>query len=476
MGGAPLRTSRQSSEGHPPISRAARSPGADAAGARLAAAAALAALAACANIQPPPGGPPDTTPPELASVYPESLAVLPGFKGSVQFRFNEVVSEGTSPSQGLGTGDLEKLVILSPTDRVPDIGWHRSRISVRPAEGWKPDRVYRVELLPGIADVRQNKAKFDDVVTFTTGAPLPRDTLTGRVFDWKAGSPAPRALVEAVLEPDSLPYRALADSSGNFSFGPLPRGEYLVFGVLDANKNFRRDPREPFDTVRIRPESAVTVVPELYAFVHDTLPPRLTEASQSDSVTATLTFAQALDPFQKLDSSLASVRQLPDSTPVPVVSLAFQSAQPAGFGPGLGAFQAPLRPADTTAKAAAKPADTTAAARRADTTGAAAAAAAAARAMHRPALTDRLVLKVGRPWHPGDRFLIDLMGIRTVSGTAGNPRGVLAIPVPKGPSGGPADSLKADSLKADSLKADSLKADSLKAAPADSLKADSLPR
>ncbi len=462
MGGAPLRTSRQSSDGHPPISRAATKQWARSAGA----AAALAALAACANIQPPPGGPPDTTPPELATVYPESLAVLPGFKGSVQFRFNEVVSEGTSPSQGLGTGDLERLIILSPTDRVPDIGWHRSRISVRPAEGWKPNRVYRVELLPGIADVRQNKAKFDDVVTFTTGAPLPRDTLTGRVFDWKAGNPAAQALVEAVLEPDSLPYRALADSSGHFSFGPLPRGEYLVFGVLDANKNFRRDPREAFDTVRIRPESAVTAVPELYAFIHDTLPPRLTEASPSDSVTATLTFAQPLDPFQKVDSSLVSVRQLPDSTPVPVVSLAFQSAQPAGLGPGLGAFQAPLRPADTTAKAAVKPVDTTAAARRADTTAAkrirAAPAAAAARAMHRPALTDRLVLKVGRPWHPGDRFLIDLTGIRTVSGTPGNPRGVLAIPVPKGAPGAPADSLKVDSLKADSLKADSLKADSLK--------------
>jgi hypothetical protein len=407
--------------------------------------------------------------------------VLPGFKGGVEFRFNEVVSEGTSPNQGLGTGDLEKLIILSPTDRVPDIGWHRSRISVRPAEGWKPDRVYRVELLPGIADVRQNKAKFDDVVTFTTGAPLPRDTLTGRVFDWKAGSPAAHALVEAVLEPDSLPYRALADSSGHFSFGPLPRGEYLVFGVLDANRNFRRDPREAFDTVRIRPESAVTAVPELYAFVHDTLPPRLTEASPSDSVTATLTFAQPLDPFQHLDTSLVSVRQLPDSTPVPVVSLAFQSAQPARPGLGLGGLPAP-RPADTTGRAAAKPADTTGAGRiraladsatlrlgkGADTAGAAAAGGAGA--MQRPALTDRLVLKVGRPWHPGDRFLIDMAGIRTVSGTPGNPRGVLAIPVPKGVPGAPADSLKADSLKADSLKADSLKADSLKA---DSLKAPS---
>jgi hypothetical protein len=433
-------------------------------GARRGPAAALTLLAACANIQAPPGGPPDTAAPELASSYPESLAVLPDFKGNVEFRFNEVVSEGTSPSQGLGTGDLEKLVILSPTDRVPAVGWHRRHISIRPAEGWQPNRVYRVELLPGISDVRQNKAKFDDIVTFTTGAPVPHDTLAGRVFDWKAGAPAGKALVEAVLEPDSLPYRALADSSGHFSFGPLPRGEYLVFGVLDANKNFRREPREAFDTVRIRPESAITTVPELYAFVHDTLPPRLAEASPSDSVTAMLSFAQPLDPSQQMDSTMASVRKLPDSTAVPVVSLARQSAPAAGA-----AFQAPLRPADTTAaKAAAKavdttaakralrPADTTAAlplARGADTTG-------AARAMHRPALTDRLVLKVGRPWHPGDRFVIDLKGIRTVSGVAGNPRGVLAIPVPKGAAGA-ADSLKADSLKADSLKRAPTKADSL---------------
>src|SRR5579859_1450554 len=103
IGGCPSEDCRLVRRGAPPSSRAAgpRKTGLGAA---------LAALAACANIQPPPGGPPDTTPPALASVYPESLAVLPGFKGDVQFRFNEVVSEGTSPNQGLGTGDLELLV------------------------------------------------------------------------------------------------------------------------------------------------------------------------------------------------------------------------------------------------------------------------------------------------------------------------------------------------------------------------------
>src|SRR5690349_10302678 len=190
--------SRAAAQGHPPISLAAED------GYPLlslaATGAALALVVACANIQPPPGGPPDTTPPTLASVFPDSLAVLPDFKGDVVFRFNKVVTEGSSPSQGLATADLEKLVILSPARRIPLVRWHRRHISVRPAEGWRPNRVYRIELLPGISDVRQNKSKVRTVVTFTTGAPLPTDTLSGRIFDWKAGNLAPAALVEALLE------------------------------------------------------------------------------------------------------------------------------------------------------------------------------------------------------------------------------------------------------------------------------------
>ena len=412
---------------------------------------------ACANIQPPPGGPPDKTPPTLTSVYPDSMTMPSNFNGNVEFRFNEVVSEGSSASQGFGTGDLEKLIIVSPTNKTPNVGWHRRRITVRPAEGWKPNRVYRVELLPGIADVRQNKSNIDAVVTFTTGAPVPHDSLKGRVFDWKAGSPAALALVEAVLEPDSLPYRALADSAGRFSFGPLPHGEYLVFGVIDVNRNFRRDLRESFDSVRIRPESATTEVPELYAFVHDTLPPRLVDATPSDSVTASLSFATPLDPFQHLDSSTATVRKLPDSTVVPVVSLGFRDSTMQRRA-DTAAVRLPdstgLKRGDTTrARPAPGPADTAAmrmGPMRFDIN-------AAARAMHRPPLSDRLVLKVGEPWHPGDRFLIELKGIRTVSGRTGDARGVLAIPEAKAPPTPPsaADSARADSLrlkqKADSL-------------------------
>ena len=162
-------------------------------------------LPACARMEPPPGGPPDRTPPRLIAVRPDSMARIPGFKGQVEFQFDEVVSEGGTPSTGQGTGDLEKLIILSPSNRVPQVSWKRSRITVKPAEGWRPDRVYRVQLLPGVTDLRRNRSNQGTVLTFTTGAPVPSTTITGTVVDWSTSRPAPEALVEALLFPDSLP-------------------------------------------------------------------------------------------------------------------------------------------------------------------------------------------------------------------------------------------------------------------------------
>src|SRR5688572_3081954 len=161
-------------------------------------------LLACARIEPPPGGPPDAAPPQLVRTTPDSLASLPDFSGDVEFSFDEVISEGSSPSQGTGTGDLEKLVLLSPTKEIPEVRWRRNRITVRPDEGWQRDRVYRVELLPGVADLRRNRLDSGAVVTFSTGAPAPRTRFEGVVVDWTSARPTPGALIVAMKLPDSL--------------------------------------------------------------------------------------------------------------------------------------------------------------------------------------------------------------------------------------------------------------------------------
>ncbi len=388
---------------------------------------ALSALSACARIEPPPGGPPDREPPRLVSVRPESLATLRGFDGVAEFQFDEVISEGGAPSRGEGTGGLEKLVILSPTTRVPEVDWRRSRITVKPSEGWRPNRVYRVELLPGVTDLRNNRSPEGAVVTFTTGAPAPQARLRGLVVDWTTSRPAGGALVVAALLPDSLPYRGVADSTGRFSLGPLPAGEYLVTGVLDQNENQLQDSREAYGSARV--PRGRTDVGELWAFVHDTTPPRIQTVTADDSVTATIAFSQRLDPRQRFTPRDVRLRLLPDSTPYPVTSLLPKPVHDSLHRRTPAADR--RRPADT--------ADTLRGAdsvpRRRPARGAPAPAGDSLTT--RPPLFDRLVLRVPRPWAPGARLVVEIRGVRNVTGVSGNAVGVVAVPEKTPPPGAP---------------------------------------
>jgi hypothetical protein len=388
-------------------------------------------LLACARIEPPPGGPPDAAPPQLVQTTPDSFASLPDFSGDVEFSFDEVISEGSSPNQGTGSGDLEKLVILSPTKEVPQVRWRRNRITVRPDEGWQRDRVYRVELLPGVTDLQRNRLDRGALVTFSTGAPRPQTTFKGAVVDWTSGRPVPAALVVATLLPDSLPYRGLADSAGRFNLGPLPPGEYLVSGVLDENRNHLADPREAFDSVRVPRGRDSTL--ELWAFVHDTTPPRIRTVTPTDSVSAAVEFTQPLDPRQRLQPSAVRVSLLPDSTPVRIASVLPR--------PQDDSVNAKRPAAPDSAKA-----DTTAPPRQPALPGARPGVRrpVIGKLTTRPPLTDQLVIRPAAPWRPGGRYTVEIRGVRNVTGVAGDVVGALVVPERP-----PRDSLApaADSLK-----------------------------
>jgi len=386
-------------------------------------AAAVLALAvlACAKIEPPPGGPPDAMPPGLVATVPESLAILPDFSGDVEFIFNETVSEGGSPNMGLGTGDLERLIILSPTERVPKVKWKRSRVTVRPAEGWVPGRVYRVQLLPGVMDIRRNKSDSGRVVTFTTGAPLPTTHLTGRVYDWGNARPAVGALIEAMLLPDSLRYRTLADTAGRFDLGPLPHGSYVVYAAIDQNRNARFDPRESWDSAGVAPDSGA--VRELWVFPHDTVGPRMSKSAVVDSLTAMLTFTQPLDPTQRFAPEEIRVLLLPDSTAITVLTLLPKEVHDTLYRP----------PADSTQpQGAQRP-------------GAAPGAAVpdSLRPARKPLYTE-LFLRVATPWVPKSTYVIDIDSVRNVNRATAEIRGPLETPEAKPDSTAvPADSAEA---------------------------------
>ncbi len=419
-------------------------------GRRFAAGVGLLILLACAKMGPPPGGPPDKVPPKLLATVPESTGVYPNWKSDVEFRFDEQVSEGGSPNWGLGTGDLEKLILLSPSSKVPVISWKRSRITVHPREGWKPNRVYRIELLPGLLDLRRNRLDTTAVLTFSTGGQLPTDTLRGIAIDWVQGRVAIGALVELILQPDSLVYRAVTDSSGRFDVAPMPSGKYLVYGVIDQNHDLRRGTRESYDSALVTGSKDVA---PLWMIPRDTLGPRITQVTAVDSVSASITFGGPLDPYQKIDSSMVSLRRQSDSSVVP-----FRSVMPKELDDSLQRMERlvadSIRVArDTTIPDSVKkrkparpaPGKTPSGLREVKVD-----VAAESLLKTRPKLSQTLVIRVDSNFTPEAKYLIEITGLKSAAGVAATAKGVLAIPKKVEPP--PVDSTKlktgADSGKA----------------------------
>lgn len=378
-------------------------------------------------------------PPQITAVRPESGAVVRDFRQDAEIRFDEVVDEMASGAPGSG---LERFVVLSPVSGPVRVSWARTAIRVRPREGWKPGRVYRLELRPGLLDLRRNVLKEGRVILFSTGPAIPHAVLSGTVVQWVEQRMGPDALIQAALLPDTAPYITYADSSGHFSLAGLPPGRYAVFAAIDLNKNGVRDRREPYDSALITLDSAAA--PVFWTFIHDTAGPRLRTAEHVDSLSVRLTFSQALDPAGRLDTTAIRMVALPDSTPVALR----QVLTPAQFDSLLArertADSVRRAAADTTPRPpAARPDSGPRAAPGRETRRAPGAVVrpgalpptaegdtAAFRALlrQRPVPTDRLLLRVAAPLVPGAKYLVRVRGARNLTGARADGQAVVTVP------------------------------------------------
>ena len=406
--------------------------------------AAAAAGLACANVGEPPGGPPDTAPPQVVAVRPESGAVVANWKGDAVIQFDEVIDEMAGGGGGGGGGGaiagIGKQIVLSPVAGEVNVSWHRSSIHVKPAEGWKPGRVYRLQLLPGIADLRRNILKTGRTVIFSTGPALPSTTLAGTVLQWVEQRLLVGGAIRAVPAGDTaLAYLVLTDSGGRFRLDAAPPGRYVVYAVQDQNGNRRLDPREAYDSAVVTLDTTATVV--LWTFVHDSVGPRPRAADPVDSLTFRVTFNQPIDPATIPDTAHLKLLALPDSTPVPVAAVLTPAAYDSLAARERAALDSARRAADTSH--AARP-DT---GQRADTTrrpapapvpprppGAAPTAPADTTwrilLRQRPVPTDKVVVRTVRPLAPASRYVVRVRGVRNLNGAAADGGTVLTTPKP----------------------------------------------
>jgi hypothetical protein len=246
---------------------------------------ALVSLAvACAQPGAPPGGPPDTELPVLLKVLPESNAVNVRTPAIV-LQFDEVISErstGAGAQAAANTNSLSTVLLLTPSDGRDEVIWRRNILELRPRRGFRPNTTYRVTVAAGLTDLRNNRTTEAFDFVFSTGPSAASGEVRGVLFDWTTGKPALNARVELYLEGDStFRWTARVDSAGRFRVRDLNAGNYQVRAWLDANNDRRISFREVSDSARVT--LADTASLELYAFLRDTIAPRIENVEPLDS-------------------------------------------------------------------------------------------------------------------------------------------------------------------------------------------------
>ena len=399
----------------------------------------LFALVACAQQGFPPGGPPDLIPPKLLKTTPDSNARNVSEK-EANFQYDEVLSERPT-----GASSLDALVLISPRDGAPRVGWHRSRISVKGHKDWKPNTTYVISVLPGMVDLRGNADKLGYQLVFSTGPEIAGLSITGTMFDWPAGHPAPGALVEGVSHPDSTVYIAHADSLGHFTLSHVPAGSYTVFGWVDANNNRDRDEHELQDSAVVSLKDSARV--ELLGFIHDSIGPHVVTVEVRDSLTLHATFDKPVDPAQPLDSAHFMLRQA-DSSLVPIKGIVSARAIDKQRSDSVARADSIRARTDTAFRRLYQqqhrvPADSNArnANRRA--------AALAALTPSKPIPILDILISLAKPLTPGATYRVESKGVHNLMGVAANSIRSFTVPKPAPPppagkNGAPA---KADSTR-----------------------------
>jgi hypothetical protein len=279
---------------------------------------AVLALAGCAQAGVPPGGPPDTEPPKLLRVTPDSNAVNVS-NDAIAFQFDEVVSE-----KPRGAPDLAGLFIISPSKGAHGVSWRRTRVEITPRGGLRPNTTYRVQMLPGMLDLDNNPDSSGVTFVFSTGPSIATGRIAGRAFDWATARPAQGALVEAIMLPDSARFATKADSSGAFVLTNMPPGQFLLRALIDQNNNGAVDARELFDTATVTLTDSLRR--EMLAAVRDSLGTGIASADLRDSVTVRLALDRPLDTLFVPVASMFRV-QTADSADVPFAAIVTQAEE-----------------------------------------------------------------------------------------------------------------------------------------------------
>lgn len=201
----------------------------------------------CANQQPPPGGPIDTSGPKILRVTPSPNTTF--FTGNkIKFVFDEHVDRRS----------FEESILITPRPTGQLIfDWSGREVTVEIPGNLVSERTYTVVIGTGLKDrIAGNPMEAPYQFAFSTGGKLDQASITGTVFSesmsrikifaYKLSVENENSFNPENIVPDFV---TLPDVEGNYSVMNISAGNYRVFAVYDDNNNFLFNPE--FDKIAV---------------------------------------------------------------------------------------------------------------------------------------------------------------------------------------------------------------------------------
>lgn len=231
----------------------------------------------CANIVPPEGGKKDTRPPKLLSVNPPD-SLLNTRISKIELHYNEFI-ELNNPAV-----EVQVSPLLPFPPAVTAVG---KRVTIKiPDSLYQENTTYRITTGSAIKDLHEGNIAKVYTYSFSTGSYFDSLELRGVIYDAATGLLDTNAFVvlypahksDSVVVKEKPMYVVKAGSDGNFAFKGLPKRNFRVYALHDANNNLIYDGKGEMiafiDSIITPVDSAIVpvVLKSFKEVIIDTLP------------------------------------------------------------------------------------------------------------------------------------------------------------------------------------------------------------
>jgi hypothetical protein len=225
-------------------------------------------LVGCAQVVAPTGGERDVLPPKVVSSSPEN--------GSTNFSKKEFTITFDEYIQLNNIS--EELMVSPPLNYRPDVSIKGKSMVVEITDTLIENTTYSFNFGSALKDNNEGNELMDFQYAFSTGSQIDSLTVSGLALDAFTIEPTEKMLVMLYANPkDSTPYIELpryvtkTNKQGEFTINNIKAGEYLIFGLIDQNRNLLFDqPNEviAFKDQLIQIDSNVNAI-KLFTFLEN---------------------------------------------------------------------------------------------------------------------------------------------------------------------------------------------------------------